>query len=116
MKKNRQIALILCLALAISTLTFASDQGIVKLQGVVMSVDSKKNVLIVNERLFSWDQHTLVGNENGFATTMEKVRVKNWVYVEGLQEKTNRPMILKKIYLLPNYVPEKERSRYPFFE
>ena len=115
-KKKWGIALVIVLALASPVLTFASDTGIVKLQGVVMAVDLKQNNLTVNERTFSWNPQTLISNERGQAVTPDKLKPRGWVYIEGIPDKANRRNIAKKIYLIPNYVHDKEKHLYPFMD
>jgi hypothetical protein len=46
---NGVILLILSIVI-ISSLTFASDRDRIKMQGIVMEVDLKKNMIVVNER------------------------------------------------------------------
>ena len=116
MKRKRKIILMITLALTVSVLTFASDTGIVKLQGVVMAVDLKQNNLTVNERTFSWNPQTLISNERGQAVTPDKLKPRGWVYIEGIPDKANRRNIAKKIYLIPNYVHDKEKHLYPFMD
>jgi len=53
-KTKGKIALVMTLVLLGPVLTFASEPGIVKIQGVVMAVNLKQNSLTVNERTFSW--------------------------------------------------------------
>ena len=116
MKRKNKIALAILLAFASPLLTFASDTGIVKLQGVVMAVDLKQNSLTVNERTFSWNPQTLISNERGQPVTPDKLKTHEWVYIVGIPDKANRRNIAKKIYLIPNYVHDKEKHLYPFMD
>jgi hypothetical protein len=98
------------------SLTFALDKDVVKIQGRVMEIDLNHNMMIVNERTFVWDQNTAFYNERGSPTTVDSLRKKTWVYVEGVKDATKKRVIAGKIYILPKYIPEKERYLYPFFQ
>jgi len=115
-KRKGKIVLMITLALVVSVLTYASDRGIVKLQGVVMAVDLKQNSLTVNERTFSWDPQTLISNEKGQPVTPDKLKLGGWVYIEGVPDKANRRNIAKKIYLIPKFIQDKEKHLYPFMD
>jgi hypothetical protein len=117
-KKEGRIVLVVifCLCLITSALTFAADKDIVKLQGIVMAVDAKKNLFTVNERSFAWDKQTTVYTEKGVPTTFDKLKEQGWVYIEGVPDRVNRRNVAKKIYLLPKYINGKEKHLYPFME
>jgi hypothetical protein len=102
--------------LIFSTLAFASEDDIVKIQGMIMDLDVNKNTMIVNEKLFVWSQNTTLYNDKGSPLTIDKFKPKSWVYIEGERDKNNRRIIINKIYLLPKYVDKKERHLYPFME
>ena len=112
---NGVILLIFSL-LIISSLTFASDKDKIKIQGIVMELDLKKNMMIVNERTFVWDQNTIFYNEKGSPITVDKLRAKTWVYIEGMKDNVRKRVVAEKIYLLPKYIDEKEKYRYPFMQ
>jgi hypothetical protein len=99
-----------------SVLTFAEDISIVKMQGVMMSVDLKKSTVVINERTFSWDQHTTFHNEQGSPIKIDKLRTKGWVYIEGENDKVHKRWVAKKIYLLPKFIESKNLHLYPFIE
>ncbi len=54
------VALVIFLVLVIYSLTFALDESIVRLQGRVMELDLKKNMMIVNERMFFGPQYNFL--------------------------------------------------------
>jgi hypothetical protein len=97
-----------------STLALAQDSDIVKIQGRVMQLDLEKKVMIVNERLFMLDSQTTVRDEKDYRTTVDRLKLQAWVYVEGENNKTIKKLVATKIYLLPKYVERKERHLYPF--
>jgi len=103
-------------ALLIPALTSALEGDIVKIEGVVMVVDVKQGTFVVNEKLFVWDQHTAIQTEKGIPTTLEKLKVKDWVYVEGVQDRGRNRIEAKKIYLLSKRIDRKEKHNYPFME
>jgi hypothetical protein len=115
-KRKGKIILMITVALMVSALTFASDEGIVKLQGVVMTVDVKQNTFTVNERTFSWNGQTALFNEKGLPITPDKLKLRGWVYVEGIPDKTNQRNIARKVYLIPKYINDKEKHLYSFME
>ena len=102
--------------LIFSALTFAQDINIVKIQGVVMSLDLKKSTVVINEMTFVWDQQTAFRNEAGSPITVDKLRTKGWVYIEGENDKIHKRWVAKKIYLLPRLIGSKELYLYPFIE
>jgi hypothetical protein len=111
----RGIFLIILLSLFISSLTFAANKDIVTFQGIVMELDWKKKVIIVNERSFAFDQNTIVHNEKGSPIPQDNLKTKTWVYVEGIKDKSQKKLATK-IYLLPKYIDEKEKHLYPFIK
>ncbi len=113
-KRKQGMALAFILCLMTPALTFASDRDIVKLQGVIMAVDLKKNIITVNERSFALNKQTAVYNERGLRTTLDSLKEQGWVYIEGVHE--NRGNLAKKIYVLPGYISGKEKHLYSFFE
>jgi 3',5'-cyclic AMP phosphodiesterase CpdA len=114
MKKG--ILLSLFFLLIFSVLTFAEEISIVKLQGVMMSLDLKKSTVVINEMTFVWDQQTTFHNEAGSPIKIDKLRTKGWVYIEGENDKAHKRWIAKKIYLLPKFIGSKELHLYPFIE
>ncbi len=110
------ISLCIFFILIISALTFASDKGIVATQGIVMALDLKKNTMIINERAFTWDQNTVIHNEKGSPVTLDNLRARTWVYIEGVEDKAHKRVVAKKIYLLPKYIDGKEKNLYPFIK
>jgi hypothetical protein len=99
-----------------SGLTFASEGDIVKLQGVIMSIEVKQNRMVVNEGLFTWNEKTMISNAKGSPITIDKFKPKAWVYIEGVNDKKNKRIVIEKIYLLPKYVAKKEKQSYPFIQ
>lgn len=103
-----EIILIAFSILLFSTWTFAWEEGISKTQGPIMSIDFKKNIMVVNEKTFVWNKSTVFNN------AIEQFRPKSWVFIEG--ENGDKYIFIRKIYLLPKYVDKKERHRYPFMQ
>jgi hypothetical protein len=113
---EKRMILLLFFMLISSGLTFASEGDIYKGQGLIMNIDAKINMMIVNERQFVWNQNTIVNNEKGSPVQMDKFKAKAWVYIEGVKDKNNNRIIIEKIYLLPKYVDKNERHLYPFMQ
>jgi hypothetical protein len=98
-----------------STGTFASEEGILmKTHGPIMKMDSKKNIMVVNEKTFIWNKSTVFNDDKGSITGIEKFKTKSWVFIEG--ETEDQYIVIKKIYLLPKHVGKKERHLYPFMQ
>jgi len=97
-----------------STWTFASEEGISQTQGRIMSIDFKKNIMVVNEKTFVWNKSTTLNDSKESVIGIEKFKPKSWVFIEG--EKGGKYIVIKKAYLLPKYVDKKERHRYPFMQ
>ncbi len=114
MKKG--IVLSFFFLLVVSSLTFAGEINIVRMQGVVMSLDLKKSAMVVNETLFVWNQKTTFQNSSGAPITADKLKTKGWVYIEGENDKALKRCVATKIYLLPKFIKEKELHLYPFIE
>ena len=110
MKKQffyHEIVLVILLVFVISSLTFAADESIVKIQGRVMELDLKKNMMIVNERMFFWGQNTNFYDEKGSPITADRLRTKGWVYIEASRQGLNKKVVAERIFLLPKYIDEK---------
>jgi hypothetical protein len=113
---NKIVILAVFVFFIFSALTFAADKGIVKSQGIVMALDLKKKTMIVNERSYIWDQSTIVHNEKGSPVSLDTLKAKTWVYLEGAEDKVHKKVLVKKIYLLPRYIDEKDKHSYPFIK
>ena len=100
----------------ISTLTFSQDGDIVKFQGMVMELDVKQNFLVASEKRVVWNANTSIYNEKGSPISFDKLKVKAWVYVEGVGDKVTKRITASKIYLIPKYINAKEKSLYPFMQ
>jgi hypothetical protein len=100
----------------LSALDFAQGQDAFKIQGLIMNVDLQKNMMIVNEGTFIWNQNTKFYNEKESLVTVDKLRAKTWVYIEGVKDSAQKRMMAEKIYLLPKYIPGKEKHLYPFIQ
>jgi hypothetical protein len=113
---NKGVILLILSIFIISSLTFALDKDRIAIQGVVMELDLKKNMMVVNERMFVWDSNTIFYDEKGSPLAVDKLRAKTWVYIEGMRDNVRKRLVAEKIYMLPKYIPEKEKHLYPFME
>lgn len=98
-----------------SALAFAQGQDVFNIQGLIMNVDFQKKGMIVNESTFIWDQNTTFYNDKGSPVTVDKLRAKTWVYIQGVKDSAGQRMMAEKIYILPKYIDKKEKHLYPFF-
>jgi len=94
------LALILFSILFASALSIAADKDIVKIKGVIMSIDLKKSTIVVNEKRFMVNENTILQNETGVPITLDKLKKKNWVYLEGVHDKSSNRRVAQKIYFL----------------
>lgn len=92
---------------------FGEEQ--LRIQGRIMSLDLKKNTMIVNERYFYWDEKTNFYNASGTNIKVDKLKLNSWVYIEG-ENGDNQKIMIKKIYLLPRRIDKRERNQYPFIQ
>jgi hypothetical protein len=81
-----------------------------------MIVDVKRNSLVVNERLIVWDKKTVVTNERGAPASIEKLKARDWIFVEGVLNRSQKRIEATRIYVLPKRIDGKEKRQYPFFE
>ncbi len=94
----------------------AADKEAVQFQGVVMSVDFKKNVCVVNEKDVQWFPYTGIYREKGIPCSIETLKVNGWVYIEGVTNHALKRIEAKKIYILSKRVDEKDKALYPFMK
>ena len=94
------IPLALFFMMIASALTFAQEGDGFKIQGLIMNLDLWKKMMIVNERTFTWDQNTKFYDEKGSPITVDKLRVKTWVYIVGTRDSAKGRVNGEKIYLL----------------
>ncbi|MEM4245093.1 MAG: hypothetical protein QXR60_02730 [Candidatus Nanoarchaeia archaeon] len=100
---------------ALPALAMASEE-VVKIQGRVMEVDLKNNVLVVNEKSFILNQGTVIKTDRGAPLEVGKLKLNAWVYVEGVKDKASKRYNAGKVYLIPNYISKKDRPLYPFIQ
>lgn len=112
---RKVMILIVCSVIAFSTLAFALEEKIVKAQGLVTTINHKKNTIIVYETTYVWNNNTAFYDDKGSSITIDKLRPKSWVYIEGKTDSANITFI-ERLYLLPKHVDRKERHLYPFME
>jgi Domain of unknown function (DUF5666) len=82
-------------------LTDAADNDMVRIRGVVMSVNLKKGEVVVNERRCKLDNGTVIQDQNGLPTTLEKIKEHDWVYLEGRRDQAGKKVVAKRIQCLP---------------
>jgi type II secretory pathway component PulC len=114
MKRFIIIRFILIWIVVLFPLFYAFGNNQIRLQGILMSLDLEKNLIVVNERTFFLDDQTAFYNENGSLTSKEKFKPNSRVYIEG--EKNNDRVVVRKIYFLPKRIDKKERNIYPFLQ
>ena len=81
-----------------------------------MAVDLKKHTMVVNERMCTWNQETIIRNERGLPAALDQLKAKNWIYVEGVYDKVHHRVLAKTVYLLPKFVEKKDKGQYRFIK
>ncbi|MGA2315532.1 MAG: hypothetical protein ABSG71_04035 [Thermodesulfobacteriota bacterium] len=97
-----------------SALTFAQEEGVFRIEALITIVDLQKNIMIVDEKTFDLDQNTKFNNEKGSPITVDRLRAKTWVYIEGVMDSTKKRVMAEKIYTLPKYIDKKEKHLHQF--
>jgi hypothetical protein len=57
-----------------------------------------------------------VTDERGNPTPVDALKVKGWVYVEGVHRTGPERIEARKIYILSKRIEEKDKALYPFFK
>ena len=99
-----------------SALALALDEDrAVRVQGLVMELNLAKNIVVVNEKKFFWNEKTVFHNEDGTVTkNIDRLRMNTWVYIVGEYVGLNRHNVATEIYFLTRFVGQKEKEQYPF--
>ncbi len=113
--RTKKGALLIGLALAILSIWAPASGEEVRVQGLIMNIDFKQNTMVVNEKTFTWSKATAIHDDRASFITIERFKLMAWVYIVGERTEENRTHI-KKIYLLPRRVENKEKHLYPFME
>ena len=98
---GKEVALIACFILLFSAFAFAQGKD-VQSKGKVMQLDFQKKMVIVNETTFVWDAKTLFYDEKGspIIITADRLVKGTMVRIEATWIK-GKPLVIKKLYLLP---------------
>ena len=91
------------------------EERAVRVQGLVMELNLAKNIVVVNEKKFFWNEKTVFHNEDGTVTkNIDRLKVNTWVYIVGEYVGLNRHNVATEIYFLTRFVGQKEKEQYPF--
>jgi uncharacterized membrane protein len=112
-KIGKVVIILFCILLFYAS-AIGAEQSMVRIQGKIMELDLKRNKMVINEKVFSWDANTIFYNENANPIKVDKFKTDTWVYVEGVRDGNTRQVTLKKIYQLPKYINRAEEDLYPF--
>ncbi len=97
---NKTIILVSLLILFSSSPAWSTDEDLIQTEGILMEVDLKTNTMVVNERRFSWDSNTFITNEKGSSITIDKLKTNSWIYMESIEDRANKRILVKKIRLI----------------
>ncbi len=110
----KELTIIFCVLLIYAALALAASDGegvVVRVKGLVMDLDLKKSIVVVNEKLFNWNQNTVFRNEQGAPIDpIDQLQLNTRVYIEAELIGLNKPFLAKRIYLLSNNVGEKRKQ------
>jgi hypothetical protein len=81
-----------------------------------MELDLSRNILIVNEQTFVLGQNTTIRDSKGSSLAVEGLKVKTWVYIEGVRGERGQPIVATKIYVLQKQIGRQEKHLYPFMQ
>ncbi len=113
---GKELMIILFCIFIFSALALALDEDkTVRVQGLVMELDSQKNFVVVNEKKFFLNEKTIFHYEDGTITkNIDRLKVNTWVYIVGEYLGLNKHSVAREIYFLPRFIGEKEKEQYPF--
>jgi LEA14-like dessication related protein len=97
---GKEIVLIVCFVILFSAFAFAAEDQMVSIRGKVMSLDLSRNRIVVSEQIFVWDTNTKFYNEHASPITVDQIKAKNWVYIEGVARQ-GKPIMIQTLSLLP---------------
>ncbi len=81
----------------------------------VISADEGKELIVNENTRVVVRRETKVYNSRGKEISVHSLRGHKWIYVEGPVDEDSS-VIAESIYLLPGYVNNKAKKRYPFIK
>jgi hypothetical protein len=101
-----------------SALALALDEDhTVRVQGLIMDLDVQKKIVVVNEKMFIWNQNTVFHNEQGTPiNNIDRLKLNTWIYIEGEFGTVKNCFLAKNIYFLAKHIDEKEKNSFPFIK
>ena len=79
-----------------------------------MKIDLDDDLLVVGERMIDLSDGIELYDRKGKTLSLDELEKFDWVYV--LARLTKGRIWYPKVYILPGFVPPKERRRYPFMQ
>jgi len=92
----------------------AEDDYVETFQGIVNSTAGMPGYIVVNEQKLLLDDKVVIKDHQEKDAPLSDIRVGRWIYVAAAKRSAG-PTALR-IYLLPRYIKDKERSSYPFMK
>ncbi len=85
-------------------LTFGAEPEALTFEGRIMDLDSKKNVIIVNEKRFMWNKDSLFCDEKGNIVKgnqfkVEQLKMNALVHIEAAKTTGKRQFVILKLSL-----------------
>lgn len=93
------IRLLILLIIFLFPMVVLSNE-VIKTKGILMEIDLKNNILIVNEEKFIWDSNTVIKDENGSNIKINNLKPNTPIYMESVEDPGNKRFLIKKIRLI----------------
>ncbi len=96
----KRISLLILFVFFLFPMGVLPNNEIIKTKGVLMEIDFKNNTLIINEKKFTWDSNTAIEDERGSIIKIDHLKPNTPIYIESVEDPTNKRLLIKKIRLI----------------
>lgn len=109
-------ALVGVFILFIMPLSYANGSNFLRTQGLINPGGNvKSGYLFINEMKVYIDEKTQIMDYHQSPIPAAELKPKRWVYMDLEKDRTRKMMVkARKIYLLPHYLNEEQKRRFPF--
>ncbi|MGQ9509654.1 MAG: hypothetical protein ACUVTN_09690 [Thermodesulfobacteriota bacterium] len=96
---NMRISLLILLIIFLFPMVVLPNE-VIKTKGILMEIDFKNNILIINEEKFTWDSNTVIEDEKGSNIKINNLKPNTPIYMESVEDPGNKRFLIKKIRLI----------------
>ncbi|MGQ9638373.1 MAG: hypothetical protein ACUVT6_11355 [Thermodesulfobacteriota bacterium] len=96
---NMRISLLILLIIFLFPMVVLPNE-VIKTKGILMEIDLKNNILIINEEKFTWDSNTVIEDEKGSNIKINNLKPNTPIYMESVEDPGNKRFLIKKIRLI----------------